>query len=41
MPKKRGRSCLDLGKGMSLIALTFSGSSETPFLDIFCPKNFS
>ena len=41
MPKNRWISCLDLGKGMSLIALTFSGSDEIPFPDIFCPKNIT
>ena len=35
MPKKRWKSCSDFGKGMSLIALTFSGSGEISFL-IFC-----
>ena len=35
MPRKRCKSCSDFGKGMSLIALTFSGSEEISFL-IFC-----
>ena len=33
------KSCWDFGKGMSLIALTFSVSAEIPFSDIFCPKS--
>ena len=41
MPKKYCRSCLHLGKGISLIALAFSGSGEIPFPDILCPKNIS
>ena len=41
IPKKRCKSCLDIGKGMSLIALTFSGSVEIPFSHILCPKNIS
>ena len=41
MPKKRCKSCLDLGKGMSLIALTFSGFGEIPFPDILFPKNIT
>ena len=41
MPKKRQKSCLGLGKGMSMIALTFSGSGEITFSDILCPKNIS
>ena len=41
MPKKRCKSYTDLGKNMSLIALTFSGSGEIPFPDILCPKNIS
>ena len=41
MPKKRCKSCLKLGKGMSLIGLAFSGSGEIPFSDILCPKNIS
>ena len=41
MSKKRCKSCLELGKGMSLIAVTFSGSGEIPFSDILCPKNIS
>ena len=41
MSEKRYSSCLDLGKRMYLIVLTFSGSGEIPFLDILCPKNFS
>ena len=41
MSKKRCRSCLDLGKGMSLTALTFDGSGEILFPDIMCPKSIS
>ena len=36
MPKKGCKSWLDFGKGMSLIALTFSGSGEISFPDILC-----
>ena len=39
MPKKRCKSCTDLGKGKSLIALTFW--LPFPFPDILCPKNIS
>ena len=38
MPKKRCKSCSELGKRMSLIALTFSGSGEIPFSDICVPR---
>ena len=41
MPKKRCKSCLDFGKGMFFIALSFSGSGEIPITDILCPKNIS
>ena len=33
--------CPHLGKGMSLIAFTFSGSGEIFYTDIFCPKNIN
>ena len=36
MPERRCKSCLDFRKGMSLIALTFSGSGEIPFPDNLC-----
>ena len=41
MSKKCSRSYLDLGKGMPLIALTFSESGEIPFPDFMCLKNIS
>ena len=41
MPNKRYRSCLNLGKDMSLIALNFSGSGDIRFPEILCPKNLS
>ena len=40
-PKKHCISCLHLGKGMPLIALTFSGSGEICFPDTFCRKNIN
>ena len=39
IPKKRCKYCLDLGKGISLVVLTFSGFGEVIFPDILCPKN--
>ena len=41
IPKEHWKSCLNFGKAMSLIALFFSGSGETLFLNILCPKNIN
>ena len=36
VPMKRFKSCLDFEKGISLVALIFSGSGEIPYFDILC-----
>ena len=36
VPMKRFKSCLDFEKGISLVALIFSGSAEIPYFDILC-----
>ena len=41
IPKKSWKFCLDFGKGMSMITLTFSGSGKILFPDILWPKNIS